>query len=216
MTLVKKQSLVDQIYDEIKKSIIYLEYPLGERLNNSDLQAKYQVSNTPVREAINRLQKEGLVKYENNVGARIISISEKDVHEISQLAMTLNQAAVKFSMEIGNHKQMAEEIEKYINDYKNAKSPEFRTKSFHNAVGVFYKYCGNERLTANMKIIQGQQIILRNIYNKSINLQDSSIDDLKAIHSAVLSGDSDKVIEALKNNEAKAIPVIINSINNKL
>ena len=62
MAILKKQSLVDQIYDQIRYEIIELAVPLGSRLNVSELQERYGVSSTPIREAINRLQKEGLTQ----------------------------------------------------------------------------------------------------------------------------------------------------------
>ncbi len=43
MDILKKQSLVDQIYDEIKKQIIELIIPLGSKLNVSELQDKFGV-----------------------------------------------------------------------------------------------------------------------------------------------------------------------------
>lgn len=43
MAILKKQSLVDQIYDEIKKQIIELIIPLGSKLNVSELQDEFGV-----------------------------------------------------------------------------------------------------------------------------------------------------------------------------
>ena len=43
MAILKKQSLVDQIYDEIKKQIIELIIPLGSKLKVSELQDKFGV-----------------------------------------------------------------------------------------------------------------------------------------------------------------------------
>ncbi len=43
MAILKKQSLVDQIYDEIKKQIIELIILLGSKLNVSELQDKFGV-----------------------------------------------------------------------------------------------------------------------------------------------------------------------------
>ena len=43
MAILKKQSLVDQIYHEIKKQIIELIIPLGSKLNVSELQDKFGV-----------------------------------------------------------------------------------------------------------------------------------------------------------------------------
>ena len=61
--ILKKQSLVDQIYDQLRYDIINLKLPLGSRLNVSELQERFGISSTPIREAINRLQTDGLVVY---------------------------------------------------------------------------------------------------------------------------------------------------------
>ena len=72
MAAIKKQSLVDQIYQRLRENIITMQLPLGSHLNVNELQSQMGVSCTPIREAINRLQQEGLVVYENNVGARVL------------------------------------------------------------------------------------------------------------------------------------------------
>lgn len=217
MAILKKQSLVDQIYDQIRYEIIELKMPLGGRLNVSELQERYGVSSTPIREAINRLQKEGLVEYENNVGARIVSIQEADVLEIQELAMTLHTAAIKFAMKRGDREAMAEEIHKEIENYKSADSYRERTMSVHNIVGTFYRSCGNSRLERNMSVIKGLQLILRNIYGRAAygeNLRNEgdNLEDFLKIYDAVLAGDTKKIIDTLERNEKKATPVIVEAV----
>lgn len=217
MAILKKQSLVDQIYDQIRYEIIELAVPLGSRLNVSELQERYGVSSTPIREAINRLQKEGLVEYENNVGARVVSIGEKDVVEIQELAMTLHTAAVRFAMKRGSHEAMAAEIEKEIMSYKNADDFKVKTVCVHNIVGTFYKYCGNSRLDLNMGVIKGLQLILRNIYGQAVygkggESSGDNVQDFIDIKKAVLDGNTKKIIDILENNEKKATPVIIKAV----
>ena len=220
MAILKKQSLVDQIYDQIRYEIIHLSMPLGGRLNVSELQERYGVSSTPIREAVNRLQKEGLVEYENNVGARIVAIHEADVTEIQELAMTLHIAAVKFAMKRGDHKAMAEEIKKEIGNYKSAGDFIARTMSVHNIIGTFYRYCGNSRLDSNMIMIQGLQLILRNIYGRAQENRgkdagestNGNVQDFMDIYDAVLDGDTDRIIRTLEANEAKATPIIIQAV----
>ncbi len=217
MAILKKQSLVDQIYDQIRYEIIELKMPLGGRLNVSELQERYGVSSTPIREAINRLQKEGLVEYENNVGARIVSINEEDVLEIQELAMTLHTAAIKFAMKRGDHQAMAEEIRQEIEGYKSAKSYRERTLSVHNIVGTFYRSCGNSRLESNMSVIKGLQLILRNIYGQAAYGEDTvpgsdNLEDFEEICAAVEAGDTKKIIETLERNEKMATPVILEAV----
>lgn len=211
MAGLKKQSLVDQIYDQIRTDIITLKMPLGSRLNVSELQEKFGISSTPIREAINRLQKDGLVEYENNVGARIMALNEKDIYEINELAMTLHAAAIRFAMKKADHEKMAKQIKVQIDNYKKSTTVESKTKSVHDLVGIFYKNCGNSRLDANMSLLKGQQILLRNIYGKSSGGRDNSI-DFENIYEAVLAGNTEAVIKALEENEAKAIPVMIEAV----
>ena len=101
MAAIKKRSLVDQVYERLRSDIITLRLPLGSRVNVNELQDTLGVSCTPIREALNRLQQEGLIEYENNVGARVIALTAKDVEEIQHLATTLHCAAVRLAMERG-------------------------------------------------------------------------------------------------------------------
>ena len=117
MLSIKKQSLVDMVYHKLRESIIQLQLPLGSKLNVNELQARMGVSCTPIREAINRLQQEGLVVYENNVGAHIISLAPHDVLEIQQLAMTLHAAAIHLAMVNGDRATIVAELRKQLEDY---------------------------------------------------------------------------------------------------
>ncbi len=124
MAILKKQSLVDQIYDELKKQIIELTIPLGSKLNVSELQEKFGVSSTPIREAINRLQKDGVVEYENNVGAKVIDIDEKDVYEIQEVSFALLTGAIRYSMQKTSTTEICKEIKNYIDKLIDSNSKE--------------------------------------------------------------------------------------------
>ena len=143
MTRIKKASLVDQIYSKLREDIITLKIPLGTRLNVNELQSDLGVSCTPIREAVNRLQQEELVIYENNVGARVLTLDEHDVREINELALTLQQAAVRLAMKNGDREAMVRELTEQAERYSAARSPRESVKAVHNLIGVFYRHCGN-------------------------------------------------------------------------
>ena len=54
MSIIKKHSLVDQVYEKLRNDIISLHIPLGSKINVNELQETLGVSCTPIREAINR------------------------------------------------------------------------------------------------------------------------------------------------------------------
>ena len=60
--LVSSDTLVDVAYHKIRKDIIDEYLPAGQKINLSDLCARYGVSPTPIKQALNRLMAEGLVE----------------------------------------------------------------------------------------------------------------------------------------------------------
>ena len=204
MARIKKASLVDQIYSRLREDII----PMGTRLNVNELQSELGVSCTPIREAVNRLQQEELVIYENNVGARVLTLDEHDVREIHELALTLQQAAVQLSMKNGNLDEMLDAVEEQLDRYKSARSPREGVKAVHNLIGVFYHHCGNRRLDRSMVAIQGQMLLLRHIYAECPGWSGHAA-ELTALRDGVEDEDARAVCAALQSYMEQSTPAIL-------
>ncbi len=200
MPAIKKRSLVDQVYERLRSDIVALRLPLGSRVNVNELQDALGVSCTPIREAINRLQQEGLIEYENNIGARVIALTPRDVEEIQQLATTLHCAAAELAMERGDRAAMAEQIGRRIAEYGAASTPQGRVSAVHQLVGVFYAHCGNSRLDRSMLAIQGQQLLLRSLYAAGGADTERDLADFRRILRGVEEGDTAAVCAALRES----------------
>jgi DNA-binding GntR family transcriptional regulator len=216
MSILKKQSLVDQIYEEIKIQIIELKILLGSRLNVSELQEKFGVSSTPIREAINRLQKDGIVEYENNIGAKVITLSAKDVEEIQEVSFALQTGAIRYAMQKGDNKQIAKEIKECIDNYKKTKDKEELSKYVNQIADIFYKYADNSRLIGSANLIYAQQAILRNIFTKQVSMEQdlviSGLQDFTDLYEAVKAGNEIEAMKAFERNNYKAKDIIIKGI----
>lgn len=75
-------SLVDAATDAIRNKILDLTLPPGNSVNTKWLVSNLRLSRTPIREALNRLATEGLIRFENNQG---VYVQPLDVTEINQL-----------------------------------------------------------------------------------------------------------------------------------
>ena len=208
MARIKKASLVDQIYSRLREDIVTLKIPLGTRLNVNELQSDLGVSCTPIREAVNRLQQEELVVCENNVGARVLTLDEHDVREINELALTLQQAAVRLSMENGEREELLREVDEQLECYRAARGPRESTKAVHNLIGAFYHRCGNRRLDRSMIAIQGQVLLLRHIYAECSGPVDRA-EELTRVRDGVAHGSVDEVCAALRDYTANSTPAIL-------
>ena len=77
-----KPSLVDAATERIRDKILDLSLPPGEAINSAWLVDHLKLSRTPIREALNRLAAEGLIRFEANHG---VFVHPLDVAEITQL-----------------------------------------------------------------------------------------------------------------------------------
>ena len=71
-----------RVYDGVRRGIVEGDFLPGSRLVEQRLAEKFECSRTPVREAVRRLESEGLVVVERNRGARVRPLTE---HEIADL-----------------------------------------------------------------------------------------------------------------------------------
>jgi DNA-binding GntR family transcriptional regulator len=82
-------------YEEIRQAIVEGRYSAGQRLVEKNLAEEFQVSRTPVREALRALESEGLVVSLPNKGAVVRSLSAQDVYDIYDLRVRLESLAAE-------------------------------------------------------------------------------------------------------------------------
>lgn len=84
-------------YDEIRQRILDGSYPAGSRLRETKLSNDIGVSRTPIRDALRRLQAEGLVVTTANRGARVATWSQQSVDDIVGMRLRLEPYAAKLA-----------------------------------------------------------------------------------------------------------------------
>lgn len=80
--LLNKASLGAQIYEILRQRIIDLEIRPGEKINTRRLEEEFEVSQAPIRDALQRLASEGLVRIEPRVGYFAVRLTPKDIQDI--------------------------------------------------------------------------------------------------------------------------------------
>ena len=89
------QSLVDAAYEQIRRRILDNDWPPGHRALEHEIAADLGMSRTPVREALLRLQNEGLVEVIPRHGMRVLPVSGNDMQEIYQILTALECMAAE-------------------------------------------------------------------------------------------------------------------------
>lgn len=92
-------NLMEQVYKKLRKSILNGELAPGTRLTEVQLAENYQISRTPIREAIARLKNEGLVYLAPGIGLVVSDTSIRDMEELMGIRRVLEEYALDQAFE---------------------------------------------------------------------------------------------------------------------
>lgn len=97
--MVARQSIKDRVYESILEDIMQGVYPVNAILNERMLVEKFQVSKTPVREALVQLCSENILKSIPRSGYQLTPITPQEIVDAQELRLILELAALDKSIE---------------------------------------------------------------------------------------------------------------------
>lgn len=99
-----KISMSEKVYQRIKSDILENKLKPGEKLIEENLANEFNVSRTPVREALKQLDQDGLITYYPRRGSVVSQISMKDAQELYEIREVLEGLAIRrICMEVNSH-----------------------------------------------------------------------------------------------------------------
>ena len=153
--------LRDVVFENLRDAIITQVLKPGERLMEIQLADEMGVSRTPVREAIRKLELEGLVVMVPRKGAYVAGVSMKDIHEVYEVRSALEMLAVTLAAEritdeelnALEHQVLRESEEEAKKDGSDLDNIIYIDSSFHD---IIYQAARNQRLVQFVNILQEQ------------------------------------------------------------
>ncbi|SNZ20462.1 GntR family transcriptional regulator [Cohaesibacter gelatinilyticus] len=94
----KTASASEIVFDALKKAIIEGELEIGTQLKQDEIARLFNTSRIPVREAISRLEQQGLVKSQRYKGAVVSGLSVEEAEEIFQFRMLLEPEVMRHAV----------------------------------------------------------------------------------------------------------------------
>ena len=91
----KGENLKEKVYTLLKNRIIHFELKPGERVQERKLSMEFGASRTPLREALNKLEKEGFIKTLPHKGYFVSEITQGEVVELYKVREALEALAIK-------------------------------------------------------------------------------------------------------------------------
>ena len=105
---VHQESTAALIARQLRDAIMNGRLEPGAQLSEADLSAQFGVSRGPLREAMQRLVQEGLLRSERNRGLFVIVLAEDDVRDIYAARLAIESAAATMVLRVGDPAALAQ------------------------------------------------------------------------------------------------------------
>ena len=207
--------LRDVVFQTLRQAILKGELQPGERLMEIKLAERLGVSRTPIREAIRKLELEGLVVMIPRKGAAVANITEKDTKDVLEVRRTLEMFAVEVACDRITQEQLVQlkEAAKAFEASKGSMDLIRIAETdmyFHE---IIYEATQNERLVQMLNNLRENMYRYRIEYLKDPNYYDSLVREHQAILDAVESGNKEQARASMRAHIDNQQLAVISKLN---
>ena len=213
------ETLASSVYSTLKGDIITGKLKPGHKLRLQVLKEDYNVGNSPLREALNRLSANGMVMREENKGFKVSTASVKELQELVQTRCWLEEIALRQSISNGNDdydERIVLAVHRLsratLKESKHYSTPEHQDlhREFHQSIlaacpsSILLKYCSQ---------LQDQSFRYRNLAEVVQYRVDHEEQEHQQIRDAILDRNADNAVELLCSHYQVTADIVINSGN---
>ena len=176
--------LRDVVFKTLRQAILKGELEPGERLMEIQLAERLGVSRTPIREAIRKLELEGLVIMIPRKGAEVADITEKSLRDVLEVRKALEELAVQLACEKITQEELeelekaGENFKKVLNRSKDITEVAEADVRFHD---VIYMATDNQKLIHLLNKLREQMYRYRVEYLKNPDVHEQLIQEHEEI-----------------------------------
>ena len=202
--------LRDVVFNTLRQAILTGELKPGERLMEIHLANRLGVSRTPIREAIRKLELEGLVKMIPRRGAEVAQITEKSMNDVLEVRRAMDVLCVELACERISDEEL-ERLKKACVDFeqavktKDAKRIAQADVALHD---IILHATGNMRLIQLVNNLSEQMYRYRFEYIKDFSQHERLVEEHRIIYESLVQKNKETASQAAKthiDNQKKAI-----------
>ncbi|MEU7477029.1 GntR family transcriptional regulator [Lentzea sp. NPDC042327] len=203
----RRRGLSSEVADAIRTAIFDGRYPPGSPLREVELAEALEVSRGPVREALQQLEREGLVRTGWHRGATVAELSARDVAELDSLRGALEVLAVRRVVDTAADLTA---VEKAAQEMERARTPHEMVQldiEFHDAV---YAAADHSRLVHAWEAIRSQVhlFLLTRVAVSTEGYLEHVRDEHRALVEALRAGDVEGALQLFAVHRKHAFDVL--------
>lgn len=198
--LIRPKSLTEIVADSLRDWVISGDMELGSQLSEARIAQDLSVSRTPVREAINRLEMEGLLTVEPQRGTFVFSLEPAELAKLCDARLSLESAALGYAMQ-ADRAALAERLSACVDEMSKARAAEDVAlylkldSSFHQ---ILFDCADNRFLNDAYQTIAQKMAALRNRLGRHPDHMAKSYREHQEICQAISAGDEAAAQEILR------------------
>lgn len=184
---IQRKTLHTEIVDHLRDMIVSGELGPGQKLPEKDLCARFDISRTPLREALKALAAEGMIELLPQRGARVVTITDEELQELFPIIASIEALAGELACDLITEAQLAAITamhEEMIIAYRELRRLDYSrlNRAIHFAI---FEAAGNASL---LTLYRNLELRIRNIRH---TVQQLPADWKEAV------GDHEKILKAL-------------------
>ncbi len=202
--------LRDVVFNTLRQAILTGELKPGERLMEIHLANRLGVSRTPIREAIRKLELEGLVTMIPRRGAEVAQITEKSMNDVLEVRRALDVLSVELACDRISDEEL-EELKKACVAFEQAVKTKDAKKIAQADVAlhdIIVRATGNQRLMQLVNNLSEQMYRYRFEYIKDFTQHARLVEEHRVIYESIVRKDKEtaaREVETHIDNQKKAI-----------
>ncbi len=216
-TISWRKSLGQHVFENLKSAIIRGDMPPGNRLVESRLAEALGISRTPVREAIHKLEREGLIQKLPRGGFSVSNLTHEEIEETFGIRSVLESYAARLAA-IKHQRQELEPLEEKIEEFQyhlNRGEMEALLKINTEFHGLLYAMSRSPKLIKLINDLQDQIYRFRRIILKIETMAKTSNDDHRQMLSAMKKRDADGVETLVKQHILRGQKIVLKELENR-
>ncbi|MFT5196456.1 MAG: DNA-binding GntR family transcriptional regulator [Cellvibrionaceae bacterium] len=199
---IERTFIRDDVYHSLKYWVVNGDLAPGEKLKDKELAAQLGVSRTPVREALRKLEDEGLVVTSANRWTRVAEVSLEDADRIYPIILSLESLALKlaFPKLLNSHLEKMRKINQDFQQLLEGGEPHAIVSldtEFHT---IFIDAADNKELESILMNLKTKYQRIELAYFRLTQLSIKSVYEHRQIVDALENKDLDLALMALTQN----------------
>ena len=195
---LNKQTLSEQIYEILRQDILTQKIKCGTKLTLKVLQERFEVSSTPIREALTRLSEEGLMFYYSNIGVRVLEFTSQDLREIFQFMGDLDALAVRYAAEHAKRDTLTDQLRENLEACKKETDTQKLLQLSDEFHLLFYEYCDNSRLKNSAERMRSQLSVASYQYEQQTDNRSHIHEEHRDIFASFARGEAEEAAAKMK------------------